>query len=223
MDISRFKSTAKENLAGKWGMVIAALIIMAVAQGAASTLSTSVAKAAPFIGFFMSFLSVLVMPITIGYNRIHMDISEGKETELDRMFMGFRNGKYVNNFLTLFVMSVFLMFWTFVFIIPGIVKSFSYSMTSFILADPDYDGIEPLDAITKSREMMDGHKMDLFILVLTFIGWFILCMFTFGILLLYVAPYVQQTITEFYFEVKGGKTPPVQPKTIPSTDEEYYE
>lgn len=222
MDISTFKTRAKENLIGKWGILIAALVIVAVANGIASSVSGSIGKIIPFIGFFITSLgSVLIMPILIGYNRIHMDVAEHKEPELETLLVGFKDGKFVNNFVTLLIMEVLLVLWTLLFIIPGIIKGLAYSMTSFILADPDFEGIEPMDAITKSKDMMEGHKMDLFILVLSFLGWFILCLLTFGVLILYVGPYVQQTVTQFYYAVKG-QAPVINQEEVISTEQEVY-
>lgn len=80
-------------------------------------------------------------------------------------------------------------------------KNYSYSMTMYIMQDhPELSGNE---AITKSREMMNGHKFDLFVLDLTFIGWYILGAMTFGILLIfYVLPYHQATRANFYEQLR---------------------
>jgi uncharacterized membrane protein len=109
------------------------------------------------------------------------------------------------NFGTVFVASIlqgiYLFLWTLLFWIPGIVKSYSYAMTNYILIDnPNMTANE---AITESRKMMDGHKMDLFLLDLSFIGWYILSIFTFGILLLYVAPYHEAARAQFYADLTG--------------------
>ena len=81
------------------------------------------------------------------------------------------------------------------FIIPGIIKSFSYAMTYFIINDhPEYSLNQ---AITESRRMMDGHKMEYFILCLSFIGWFILSCITLGIGFLWLIPYFYTTSATF--------------------------
>ena len=85
------------------------------------------------------------------------------------------------------------------FIIPGIIKSFSYAMTYFIINDhPEYSINQ---AITESRRMMDGHKMEYFILCLSFIGWFILSCITLGIGFLWLIPYFYTTSAAFYEEI----------------------
>jgi uncharacterized membrane protein len=98
-------------------------------------------------------------------------------------------------------MQVYTLLWTLLFIIPGIIKSLSYAMTPFVLRDnPEMKNNE---AIELSMKMMDGHKGDLFWLYLTFIGWGILCIFTFGIGYFWFAPYVQASTAQFYEEVKA--------------------
>lgn len=92
------------------------------------------------------------------------------------------------------------------FVIPGIIKSYSYAMTFYIMADnPEIDGME---AITRSRQMMNGNKWRLFCLDFSFIGWFILCILTFGLLLLYVGPYMEAAHAAFYQSLKGEEPAP---------------
>ena len=86
-------------------------------------------------------------------------------------------------------------------LIPGIIKTYSYAMSYYILADDE--NIAPLDAITKSREMMDGHKWEFFVLQLSFILWGLLCAVTCGLAALYVGPYQQVTMANFYDRLKA--------------------
>jgi len=110
--------------------------------------------------------------------------------------------RYARNIGTMLLKDIFLALWTCLFIIPGIVKSYSSRMVSYILAeDPD---ISATDAITRSREMMNGHKWNAFVLDLSFIGWGILSALTFGILyIFYVGPYVYGTDAELYQTLKA--------------------
>lgn len=83
---------------------------------------------------------------------------------------------------------------------PGIIKTLSYAMTNYILVDkPELSANE---AINLSKDMMYGHKFDLFYLYLSFAGWFILCLFTFGIGFLWFFPYAQTAQASFYLDVK---------------------
>ena len=97
----------------------------------------------------------------------------------------------------------FTFLWSLLFIIPGIIKSFAYSQTLLILADnPKMTAGE---AQAKSIEMMNGHKMDYFVLGLSFIPWLLLVGITFGIASIYVMPYMETTYVNFYKEISGKK------------------
>lgn len=228
MSFSELKTTAKEKLRGKWGIAIIAMILVGLVGQGPSLLGQFFTNQGTQVGSILSLASIALLPITIGYARLHMDLAADLNPDVDRIFYGFQNGRYANNILTVFLMGLFIFLWSLLLIIPGIIKSFAYAMTTFILADPDFDHLTPTEAITKSREMMDGHKGDLFILMLTFIGWAILVVLTAGILAFYVSPYIQQTTTQFYYKVKGvspvssDNLEPVEEDTSKSEDPFYY-
>lgn len=104
-------------------------------------------------------------------------------------------------FLTVVVLYIFIFLWTLLLIIPGIVKSFAYCQTLFILKDNPEMSI--WDAITKSQKMMKGHKWEFFWLTLTFIGWILLSIITLGIGFIYLMPYMQTTIAAYYEDLKN--------------------
>ena len=100
-----------------------------------------------------------------------------------------------------FLQSIYIILWSLLFIIPGIVASYSYAMTEYILAeDPELTATE---AISRSKQMMYGNRWRLFCLEFSFIGWSILCSFTLGIGNLWLTPYKQAAIAAFYREVSG--------------------
>ena len=116
------------------------------------------------------------------------------------LFSGFSND--FGRSLVLFVLeTVYLCLWTLLFFIPGIIKSFSYSMAFYLLKDhPELSGKE---AITASRKLMKGHKWELFVLHLSFIGWILLSMLTLGILaIFFVGPWMNLAQTKFYESIK---------------------
>ena len=99
------------------------------------------------------------------------------------------------------LMAVYTFLWTLCFIIPGIIKSFSYAMTPYILNErPELTADE---AIELSMKMMEGHKMDLFIFYLSFIGWYLLAILTCFIGYLWLIPYVYTAQAAFYEDVKA--------------------
>ena len=86
--------------------------------------------------------------------------------------------------------------WSLLLFIPGIIKAFSYAATFYLLREHPEMGAK--EAITTSRAIMDGHKMEAFILGLSFIGWWLLVIVTFGLAGFYVIPYLSVTAGEFF-------------------------
>ena len=134
-----------------------------------------------------------------GYSIVMLSVMRGGEMNIGGLFDGFNDfGRVVG---TKLLQAIYTFLWMLLLVIPGIIKSYSYAMTDFILKD------EPLlannAAIEKSMAMMDGNKMKLFLLDLSFIGWAILCLFTFGIGFLFLQPYVQSAHAAFYEDLKA--------------------
>ena len=115
-------------------------------------------------------------------------------------FSGFKV-KYGRNIGTILLMSIKIVLWTILLIVPGIIKSFEYAMIPYILAD-DAE-ISSKDAFAKSKQMMAGNKWRLFKLSFSFIGWVLLCFLTFGIGVFFLNPYIEAAFAEFYTELKN--------------------
>ena len=113
------------------------------------------------------------------------------------IFDAFRSGHYVNIVLAMFLKELFTSLWTLLFVIPGIVKHYEYLMIPYILAENP--GMDRKEAFRISKRMMDGQKMETFILDLSFIGWILLSAITCGIVgIFYVNPYREATFAELY-------------------------
>lgn len=120
------------------------------------------------------------------------------EDNCDMGYIGyyFKGGRYLGVVGTMFLRSIYLILWTLLFIIPGIIKSYAYRMVPYILADnPD---IGSKRAIELSNQMTAGHKWDMFVLDLSFIGWYLLGLLALGIGVLFVMPYEDATKAELY-------------------------
>ena len=115
------------------------------------------------------------------------------------MFYGFKDLWCA--FKVQFLTGLFTFLWSLLFVIPGIIKALSYSMSTYILAENP--GMPALEAIERSKKMMDGHKADLFVLGLSFIGWALLGSITLGIAYIWIIPYVSTTYVNFYNQIKG--------------------
>lgn len=120
----------------------------------------------------------------------------GENPTIDNVFSGFN--RYGDSLLSCFLQSVFLFLWSLLLVIPAIIKTYSYGLMYYVMRDFNLSGS---DAITKSRELMHGYKWKRFVLGLSFIGWILLGLITFGIGLIFLAPYIFATEAEFYAEV----------------------
>lgn len=139
-------------------------------------------------------------PIEIGGCRFFIENSSGTPG-LGLLFYAFQSGYYGKMVLTLFLKKLYIILWSLLLLIPGIVKSYEYRMVSYLLADnPEFSR---QDAFRISKEMMNGQKMDAFVLDLSFIGWNILSAITLGLVgIFYVNPYENATNAELYLELK---------------------
>lgn len=184
--IGTFKNEAIRSLEGKWG---SSAVLMLVYMAVSVAFST--------IGYGIP--AILLLPMGWGITVAFLEVSRGNNPELGWILKGY--SRFSDIFLTLLLREIYIGLWTLLLIVPGIVKSYSYAMTAYILQDDPnckYD-----EAICRSMSMMQGHKMDLFLLDLSFIGWAILSLFTLGIGFLFLTPYWQTARAKFYEELVG--------------------
>ena len=156
------------------------------------------------IGFTSSFvIGILAIGIVyIGLNKYYLCRSR-KSIRSDNFSVLIDGVKHDigGNIVLGILIPLFTCLWSLLFIIPGIVKSYSYSMAYFIKVDhPEYTATQ---AITESRRIMDGNKMKLFLLDLSFIGWMIVGTFCLGVGVLWANAYLQAAHTEFYRDIIG--------------------
>ena len=111
-----------------------------------------------------------------------------------------------------FFVGLFTFLWSLLFIIPGIVKSFSYSMSTYILAENK--GKKALECIKESKEMTNGHKGELFVLGLSFIGWYLLGCITLGIAFIWILPYMSATYANAYQSLKPVVAEPAEEEAV---------
>ena len=141
----------------------------------------------------------LLLPLGVAFVNAFRKLLVNMDTNILSNLFNFSN--YWRKVGGMVLMTILIFLWSLLLVIPGIIKSFSYSMTPFVL--DEFPELSPSEAIHRSRMMMKGHKFDLFWLYLSFIGWGILCLFTFGIGFLWLVPYMQTAEAAFYEEVKA--------------------
>lgn len=186
---AEYRQIAREHLSGNWGKFALLYLIL----GAASIGISFV----PFLGTLVQY--ILAGPFALGIIICMMRVFEEGTFSLEDALDGFKN--FLPAFLVYLLTMIFTLLWSLLFIIPGIVAGYSYSMVYYILREnPD---MPPMDVIRRSKEMMKGHRMDLFLMHLSFIGWGLLSVLTIGIGSLWLAPYVGAATTAFYLDLKG--------------------
>jgi uncharacterized membrane protein len=151
----------------------------------------------PLIGWIGAL--VISGPFTLGYCMAYLAFVRMRQMRLSQLFDGFP--QFANAFIAYLLRIIFVILWTLLLIIPGIIAALGYSMTFFIMADNP--GMEGLLAITKSKELMRGRKWKLFCLGCRFIGWFLLGILSLGIGFIWIVPYFQTSVTLFYEDLKG--------------------
>jgi uncharacterized membrane protein len=158
-------------------------------------------KTSGSMGLYYLLLFFIVLPLGVGFLNAFRKLLVQGDNELPGNMYKLATSNYWHKVWGMFLVMLFTFLWSLLFIIPGIVKCFSYSMTPFILEE--HPELSANEAIDHSRAMMKGHKFDLFWLLLSFIGWGFLCLFTFGIGYLWLTPYMETSVAAFYEDVKA--------------------
>lgn len=231
---SELKTEAKQMLKGRWGSAILLnLIPTLIALAIAAILGITIYKTLTSLGVNFDsmtttttdmsdmsgggtgggsgfFGGLLATVFSAGISWTYLDLLRNRKQTINPLSDAFRAFKspFLWGIIALYVLTgLFSFFWALLLIIPGIIKSFAYSQSYFIY----YDVYEEtgnkmgfLDTITASRRLMDGHKMELFVLYLSFIPWYILATFTFGIGYLWLNPYLSATTAAFYDNLKDN-------------------
>lgn len=218
---AELKQNAKNALKGKWGNAILVTVIFAVVIFIASFILSIIQSIIGIGSFFISkdiesstlinslmslltsILQILIVaPLTVGLYSYFLKLTEENKPELDLIFSGFKTS-FGNSVIMSVLISIYTCLWTLLLIIPGIIRAYSYSMAFYIMAENP--GLSAGDAIKESMRIMNGHKMELFFLQLSFLGWEILACLTCGIGFLWLVPYINKTTANFYQAIKGEK------------------
>lgn len=214
---AQLKQDAKNTLKGNWGKgILLYLITMLYAYGTsvysagininnALNNPTNLGTHFSTYGIVSTIIGLLFGVISTTADYRALDWIRNPQLQFQPVisnFARFKNPdwyKMIGMFIIVYVLTAL---WSLLLVIPGIIKSFSYSQTYFIYKDlsdkGQAGGYALVDFVTKSRQLMDGHKADLFVLYLSFIGWFILGGITLGIGFIWIIPYMRLTLANFY-------------------------
>lgn len=233
-----FRFEARRALTGRWGIAVGASFLASLLGGASSNSSVSfntsssstsledltssfdslssdemtilIAILILVFGMVLIFsiaLAFIGSIISIGYSRFNLDLIDFKnQPNINTLFGYFRFWKTA--ICTSLLKGLYVFLWTLLFIIPGIIASYDYAMTDYILAE--HPELTATQAIEQSKMMMFGNRFRLFCLELSFIGWDFLCMLTLGIGFIWLIPYKQASYAAFYREISGTSYEPEQ-------------
>ena len=208
---SELRAQARERLEGKWGTFVLMTFLMLVIQtilqipgyigSLLEILSPENVLASLSFSNISNILSLLALPLSWGLTVSLLRNHREESVDLENLFDGFRGGRYTRVFCALFLVNLFTFLWALLLIIPGIMKAFSYALTPYIIMDEPE--LTARQAITRSCEIMQGRRWKLFCLYLSFIGWGILSILTFGIGFLWLLPYMNASIAAFYEDARA--------------------
>ena len=159
-----------ERLSGKWGLTIGTHLLFVLVSLVSGPVSLIVAG-----------------PLAVGLARFNLSLMRGEEAKTEQIFSGFRN--FGNVFGVYILYLIIVVIGMFLFVIPGIIAILTLSQIFFLMGENPERGI--LDTLRESRDLMDGHKMQLFFLYLKFMLLSILCIFT--LVYIYIYPQVLWT------------------------------
>ncbi len=208
---SELRAQARERLEGKWGTFVLMTFLMLVIQtilqipgyigSLLEVLSPENVLASLSFSNISNILSLLALPLSWGLTVSLLRNHREESVDLENLFDGFRGGRYTRVFCAIFLVNLFTFLWALLLIIPGIMKAFSYALTPYIIMDEPE--LTARQAITRSCEIMEGRRWKLFCLYLSFIGWGILSLLTFGIGFLWLVPYMNASIAAFYEDARA--------------------
>ena len=179
------KRRALDTLRNRWGEAIVVSLLYSIILTALSSVIG--------VGGLL-FSSILL----IGYYTIQIEAMNNKKFNVEKIVSGLNGNTLSTRIVLSVIKNLYIFLWSLLFIIPGIVKHYGYMLTEFIaMENPE---MSASDCLRKSQELMDGHKKELFVLDLSFIGWHLLCILSCGIGYLFLNPYIIQTRIQYIDE-----------------------
>ena len=195
------RNEAWNTLSGNWGNSVLIYFLISLLSG---IISGTVAVLLPELSSIANLATSIFLTYPLIYVfvvKLMSLVRENKPVALNDFIDTFKV-KYSRALPVMGLTFVYIFLWTLLLIIPGIIKSYSYALTVYI--SEDNPELTPEECINKSMEMMNGNKWKLFLLDLSFIGWFFLSILTLGIALLWFRPYLETARIYFYEDLKSS-------------------
>lgn len=208
MDRVSMKEHAKKQIEGKIFTLLAIYIIIFAASSIISFALGPVSGIATLL---------VAGPIALAQAFIYLGITKkSRMPKIEDLLVGFKGDNFLRALIAYIRYEVFVFLWSLLFIVPGIIKSISYSQMFYLMADDEK--LEAGVAQRKSMEIMEGHKWEYFVLQLSFIPWHLLGIITFGIAYVWIVPYIETTMAEFHVRLVNNNKPVAKAaKTVKQT------
>lgn len=206
-----YKNEALSALRGNWANALVATIILvalALFFNSNDAINSYYQRIVinPFIGYSLSFVSLFVLlPLAVGYSNSMRVLLETGDNRLANNSFSLGFGNWLHVVWGMILITIYIFLWTLLLIIPGLIKSYSYALTPYILVE--HPEMSANEAIEESMRLMDGHKFDLFYLQLSFIGWAILSILSLGLGFFWLIPYQMTAQAAFYRDIKNEAMP----------------
>ncbi len=233
MESKQIRTRARENLAGNWPLAIAVAAVAFVLSGLIHGSSFIPNIDSPEIRKVLGFLTnqritvgmwtfsfrggifglvgfLIGGTIQLGYTQFLLKQHDGRGGEFSDLFSQFH--RFGQGFAQYFLRSLYVLLWSLLMVIPGIMANYSYALTPYLMADNPT--LSATEAINQSKELMDGHKADLFLLDLSFFGWFLLSALTANLGFLALNPYTNAARTVFYRNLVGTAKPVLEAEIV---------
>jgi uncharacterized membrane protein len=231
MTRAELKQKAKTQLNGNWGWAAILTLLMIVINAVLTNLIKRASTGRGWVDDYYRFFNVDYWTVTGGhpllfdllsiialvfsglltwglyFSLLKLADTGEKDSVGQSLFAAMNSHTFKNSVLTCFLTQLFTALWSILLVVPGIIKSYSYSQAAFIMKDMFDSGhqMTATEAITASRQVMDGHKAELFLLDLSFIGWFLLGAITLGIGYIWITPYYTETRANYYRQLVGNR------------------
>lgn len=222
---SDYRLAARNALRGNWGISILVTLVASILGGTnfssfSSSASNAIDRASQnsadsfhsippaILGILLAVVSLLVLlglvviiiggAVRLGFITYNIDLLTRRRPPLFGTLFS-RFNMFGKAFVLNLLIGIFTALWMLLFIVPGIIASYRYSMAPYLMAENP--NLSPMEAIELSKEMMKGHKWRLFVLELSFFGWAILCVLTLGIGALWLTPYISVSEAAFFLDL----------------------
>lgn len=193
---SQLKRSSREQLKGNWGTAILLCVIFSIICGLPGVIFPNKLQ---YLGSIFGI--IIGGPLALGLNTCFLKLIRHEAFMFENLFDGFKN--FSSSVIAQLLITIFVLLWSLLLIIPGIIAAYRYSMVFYILSDNPQIGA--MEALNKSKEMMIGFKWKLFCLHLSFIGWGLLGILTIGIGYLWLTPYIYGATANFYENLKTAE------------------